>query len=480
MRRVLVLFSFLSILLLTALGRAGSGLAAAPSNDNFAGATAVASLPFSGTADTTEATLEDSEPFGCSSYVADVWYRIAAPATESLRITFSPSDGQIWAGIYQDTGGGIPGLSRSQCLNAWTPSVVQTIPAGETYYIQIARGYFAYSNSATLSIELVGPPANDDFGDAATITGLPYVDNVDTSGASVEANEPILCTPPASEKTVWYAYTPTASESVTARITSSPGPTGLAAYTGSSLSTLTSLGCQYGFPLVMKVTAGTTYYFQVGLWGSYGGQVQFTLDVSPSPVASFYTYPSNPSTSDRVSFIDQSYDPAGAGISVEDWNFGDGTTTTEFSPLHRYTSDGDYTVSLLVTTPDGRTASTSQTVSVQTHDVSIMWMSTPSKGKVGKAAPIEVGIGNTHYPETVWVDFYRSTPTGFQWIGTVTKSVPAMKAQKTGMFSWDYTFTTDDLAVGKVNFEAIANIQGTGDAYWSDNTAISLATQVTR
>jgi hypothetical protein len=121
MRRVLVLFSFLSILLLTALGRAGSGLAAAPSNDNFAGATAVASLPFSGTADTTEATLEDSEPFGCSSYVADVWYRIAAPATESLRITFSPSDGQIWAGIYQDTGGGIPGLSRSQCLNAWTP-----------------------------------------------------------------------------------------------------------------------------------------------------------------------------------------------------------------------------------------------------------------------------------------------------------------------------------------------------------------------
>ena len=46
----------------------------------------------------------------------------------------------------------------------------------------------------------------------------------------------------------------------------------------------------------------------------------------------------------RMEFFDQSFDPAGIGISSWSWNFGDGTTASGPFVTHRYPADGDYTV----------------------------------------------------------------------------------------------------------------------------------------
>ena len=59
--------SFFVLILVISLTFTGftPGLAAPPTNDNFANAEAINSLPFSVTVDNTDATLELDEPVGC-------------------------------------------------------------------------------------------------------------------------------------------------------------------------------------------------------------------------------------------------------------------------------------------------------------------------------------------------------------------------------------------------------------------------------
>ena len=453
--------------------------ASPPANDGFDAAAAIAGLPFSDAVDLTEATTEPLEPFGCASIRGDVWYRLTAPRAESIRVTLTTSDSQLWAAAYRDTGGGIGGLQAiNACIYANQPSVI-SVASGDTIYLQVNRGFYATVLTAMLNVELVGPPANDAFVDAAPVSALPFQASVNTSGASIEPGEPSLCTPPASEKTVWYAYTPTESRSVIATI-GAPEPYGIAVYVGSSLAGLTRLGCQYGFPLAVQLQAGTTYYFQLGLSDGRGAQLQFNLDVAPPPVASFYYYPLDPSTFDSVSLNSQSYDPASSTLT-QSWDFGDGSSASGPYQQHRYTADGDYQVTLTVTTADGRQASANQTVTVRTHDVAVLALDTPRFGKSGKAVTVTAAIGNTRYPESVQVQLLKSVPGGgWQLIGELVQQVSVMKPKKTTSFAFGYEFTADDALAGKVTFQAVATIiGGPRDANPVDNTVIAPATTVT-
>jgi PKD repeat protein len=476
----LSLVRLIGALLIGCATTAAPANASPPDNDGFAAATAITGLPFSAAIDLTEATTEPSEPFGCASIQGNVWYRLTAPSAESIRVTLTTSDSQLWAAAYRDTGGGITGLQAiAQCIYANQPAVI-SVAGGDTVYLQVNRGFYATALTATLSVELVGPPANDAFVDAAPVSALPFHSSVDTSGATVEPGEPSLCTPPASEKTVWYVYTPTVSRSVIATI-GAPEPYGIAVYTGSSLAGLTQLGCQYGFPLAVQVQAGTTYYFQLGLSGGRGAQLQFNLDVAPPPVASYYFYPFDPSVFDSVSFNSQSYDPASSPLT-QSWDFGDGSSASGPYQQHRYTADGDYQVTLTVTTADGRQASANQTVSVRTHDVAVLALDAPRFGKSGKGTMITAAIGNTRYPESVQVQLLKSVAGGgWQLVDELVQPVPVMKPKRTTSFTFSYEFTADDALAGRVTFQAVAMIiAGLRDANPLDNTVIAPATVVTR
>lgn len=91
-----------------------------------------------------------------------------------------------------------------------------------------------------------------------------------------------------------------------------------------TLTTTTSLGC--------VVTAQQDIY------------------VAPVPVASFSFTP--PCINVPVQFTDNSIN---APINSWLWNFGDNTTSNSQNPTHTYTTPGNYTIALTVTTPDGCT-----------------------------------------------------------------------------------------------------------------------------
>lgn len=83
------------------------------------------------------------------------------------------------------------------------------------------------------------------------------------------------------------------------------------------------------------------------------------ITVFASPVASFSADRLNACVPSTIQFTDKSVDNSGSIVSWE-WNFGDGTTSTQQNPSHSYTESGFYTVSLKITSSSGCSASSSR------------------------------------------------------------------------------------------------------------------------
>jgi hypothetical protein len=451
------------------LAGASNALAAA-ANDNFAAATPIASLPFSDVADTTGTTTETGEPQFCNFVTNSVWYSItpSSDGTLSADTNGTPSPAQL--DVYRQDGSGLGGLSFVGCQNFGPTPLVFPVAAGHTYYLQ-GSTLFGFTGSLHVNVAAVVPPANDDFAAAAPITSVPFADSPDLTAASVEPGEPSACG--GSGRTVWYAFTPTATDSYS----TSAGGRPVAVYTGGSLATLTQVACGQFSPAIFHANAGTTYYVQLSNSFGPSGPAPFSLTVAPAAMASFFYYPSDPSSFDTIQFFDTSYDPA--GIASEAWAFGGGATATGCCPAHRYTADGDYAASLAITTTDGRTASATQTIHVRTHDVTIAKLTVPQTARVGQTRQLTVGLTDTRYPETVQVALLRSVPGGgFESVGQVTQTVPVRTGGRTTSATISYTFGPADATFGKVTFEAVATILGARDANPDDNTVIALPTKV--
>lgn len=326
------------------------------------------------------------------------------------------------------------------------------------------------------------PPENDDFASAKAIGGLPFNENTDTLYATTEPGEPSSSCTGFVYRTVWYAFSP-GTDGVFMLTADSWFGKAVTVYTGSDLANLAQIGCRtfwYQGRLPFQGVAGTTYYIQVGSYYDEGGWLNVGLDVAPPPVASFSFWPGDPSTFDAVQFYSNSYDPAELGIQTNAWDFGDGTTSSDWSPTHNYTPDGDYTVNLTVTTPDGRTASTSQTVHVGTHDVAIVKLAAPNAARVGQTRSLAINVKNTRYPERVRIELYKSVPGGFQWVTSTEQNIPVRTGGRTTSVSMSYTFASEDALMGKVTFRATASIIDRRDALPADNEAISAPTKVSR
>jgi parallel beta-helix repeat protein len=66
------------------------------------------------------------------------------------------------------------------------------------------------------------------------------------------------------------------------------------------------------------------------------------------PIARFSPSIDNPTTQDKIEFIDESMDIDGSIVGWK-WDFGDGNASYSSSPTHRYADDGTYQVNLTVT-----------------------------------------------------------------------------------------------------------------------------------
>jgi len=86
-------------------------------------------------------------------------------------------------------------------------------------------------------------------------------------------------------------------------------------------------------------------------------------EISNNPPAAAFSYATSRT---RVTFTDQSTDGDGTIVSWF-WDFGDGYTSTEQNPRHRYSGYGTYTATLTVTDDYGDRSSQSKTVTFATQ-----------------------------------------------------------------------------------------------------------------
>ncbi len=199
-------------------------------------------------------------------------------------------------------------------------------------------------------------------------------------------------------------------------------------------------------------------------------------DPYPEPVASFVVAPLSPSTGDTVRPYDFSYDPARVGIAAREWDFGDGTTSSEACPPHRFGADGQYLMALRVTTYDGRVAAATRLVRVTTHDVSIVGVDAPAAAAAGETVPVVVTVASPRYPEMVQVELQRSSGGGpYERVDLLTQGVPSEEGTE---FEFCYPVTEGDRAVGSVTFRALASIVGAADSTPDDNSFTAPPTSI--
>jgi len=326
------------------------------------------------------------------------------------------------------------------------------------------------------------PPANDYFSNPTTINpaALPYTSTVDITEATTEGAEPFQCN--YSTQTVWYRLVPTRDMWLSA--TGSGVFSNLSVFVDplGSLYSLSFVACtSYNGQTTFLAHAGIRYALQAmaPCCGSFGSLTVNVQEVPPpTPNVSFSYYPSSPSSFDQVQFYDQSSDPGQQQITGHRFDYGDGSNSVDTTccPVHRFSADGDYVVTLTVTTADGRSGTGSTTVHVRTHDVAVSNFKVPQSASSGQTKLITVSIKNTRYPETVQVELAKSVPgsfSGFQTIGTLTQFVMPKGGNKSTDFSFSYTFTPDDAAIGKVTLRANAQLISANDALPGDNIAIS-------
>ena len=443
---------------------------AQPANDSFDSPTVISAVPFSTSENTSDATSDPADPFGCSNN-GSVWFAYTPAADETLRADTFGSSYDTVLSAWTGTAGALNQLACNDDFNGADSQVTVAATGGTTVYFMVG---FCCGNGLdgggplTFSVETLAPPPNDNFANATPVTALPFTDRVDLSRATTQPSEPQPCI--STSDTVWYSFTPATTQSLTLR-TNEFGAA-VVVYTGTSLSTLTRVVCtDFGDPALLPAVAGTTYLIQVGAWCCNGfGPVTFHLEAAPNPTASFFFFPGDPSSFDNVQFQDFSSDPAGGVVTSRSWAFGDGSTGTGSFPTHRYAADGDYTAVLTVTTADGRSASTSQAVHVQTHDVAVVQVAVPNTAHVGQTIAITVYVRNTRYPETARVDLLKSVPGGFSLVGSLTQAVPVRPpGGNSTKFLYSYTVTESDQAIGKITFKAVAVLQGARDALSADN-----------
>jgi PKD repeat protein len=103
------------------------------------------------------------------------------------------------------------------------------------------------------------------------------------------------------------------------------------------------------------------------------GRIPVSVDVAPAgnlPAVSF-SVSADSLSMDNIEPILFTNSAAGTANSWQ-WNFGDGTGSTEENPSHTYTAPGTYTVSLAATAADGCTGFALDTITISASNVSIV------------------------------------------------------------------------------------------------------------
>lgn len=252
-----------------------------PANDGFANAEVITSLPFTGTVDNTNATIEPGEPSGCGSLRRSAWYTFTPAENMAVRLDMSGALPGI-VGFYVLTGSSMSDLSSLTCAYTDNPTNFQ-VEAGKTYYLQVDS--LGQPGNLQINLERIFPPANDNFANAEAITSLPFTATVENIDATLEPGEPGVCTM-VSGRTLWYSFTPTEDIALRVDFSGSAVRAELGVYLsdGSGLSTLVPMVCTFGRTSAnFNFQAGQTYYLQLDSDFGQPGSLQISLEQITPP-----------------------------------------------------------------------------------------------------------------------------------------------------------------------------------------------------
>ncbi|RYX81829.1 carboxypeptidase regulatory-like domain-containing protein, partial [bacterium] len=267
----------LSILLPTLLLSLNLGTqtaqAAAPANDNFSKAQAISGISGATTGDVAQATVEANEP-GVFGEKKTVWYKWTAPYRGYLHFTTldSPTDGVVR--FYKGTSIGaldfVGTVRRVTNTNDWETFLA--VKQSEVIYVRVNRETTTKTPSTAykLSWDLTVAPQNDDFAQAAVISGSSGSILGSNVEATIETNEAHALTLTSSSATVWYKWKSPFTGKATFDFTGSTFTPRYVIYAQSTALTPVKQswdGSKDVLIVTPNVVANTTYYIQV--WGIY-------------------------------------------------------------------------------------------------------------------------------------------------------------------------------------------------------------------
>ncbi len=250
---------------------------APPANDNFADAEILTGTNLAVSARLAYATREPGEPgsgaifpFGFDG--SSVWYRWTAPEEGAYAFSVSPQARLV---LYL----GEELVSLQPITHSFTSQHTIRVAAGETLWIAVTQPHYSLLNTATLRLQKVTPPANDDFAQREILTGAPVSFVPRTRHATLQTNEPyatpgLLRTP----ATVWYEWAAPYEGDFT-----------LASQSGGSSGYWTLWRIQGGFPEQTETsrfsaTAGEVFHLMFYDYGYGSAAEPFGLQPASVPV----------------------------------------------------------------------------------------------------------------------------------------------------------------------------------------------------
>jgi hypothetical protein len=144
------------IVLMLALGSVQPVFAQTPSNDSFASATAIGSLPYSTSVDLYYAGSESDEPYPYCGYgyaPNSVWFSF----TPLTNVTVTAQSDNYYSVLAVYTGPALNSLTQRTCQYQ-NPQVTLQAEAGTTYYFQLSSLYPWYGGNYSFSIDVTPPP----------------------------------------------------------------------------------------------------------------------------------------------------------------------------------------------------------------------------------------------------------------------------------------------------------------------------------
>jgi hypothetical protein len=271
---------------------ATAAAAGPPSNDRIAGATVVASLPFTATVDTTAATTDADDvqvngTCGAPNTNNSVWYTFTAGPSDTV-LAVDTTGSNFSSGVIIATG--TPGALTTQACGP--VSTFAPVSPGTKYYI---LAFDDTGSGGTLHIAFHGPgpkPKNDTANQATVVSALPFADTLDTTGATTDAIDTQAnqtCGAPATGNSVWYKFTAGASDgAIFVDASFSDYFAGVLVATGTP-GALTTVTCG-PLSVTTPTTPGTTYYIMVfDAVGGGGGTLRLNIDHAPSATVRLHT-----------------------------------------------------------------------------------------------------------------------------------------------------------------------------------------------